>query len=146
MGMREGDRMTGTSEAARIRREYERRAEAIPAGFYGLSKPANYFAHCQDRMPGAHAAGSQWFLPLEGRKIADIGCGTGNWLLEFIQWGAKPENLFGIDLNSPRIGEARHEFPARNYRPAMLRFCRLAIALSIWRASSRLLVRCWTTR
>ena len=50
-------------------------------------------------------------LPLAGRKIADIGCGSGNWLLEFIQWGAQAEDLVGIDLNSGRVEAARSRIP-----------------------------------
>jgi ubiquinone/menaquinone biosynthesis C-methylase UbiE len=103
--------MTGDAEAERIRREYARRAEAIPAGFYDLDKPANYFAHCQIARRSISLLERNGLLPLAGRKIADIGCGAGNWMLEFIQWGAIPEDLFGIDLNSPRIEEARKRVP-----------------------------------
>ena len=35
---------------------------------------------------------------LEEQKILEVGCGTGHWLGEFIKWGARPENLTGIDL------------------------------------------------
>jgi ubiquinone/menaquinone biosynthesis C-methylase UbiE len=41
-------------------------------------------------------------------KILDIGCGSGGWLIDFIRWGAKPENLFGVDLLAERIALARH--------------------------------------
>ena len=103
--------MTGNLEAARILREYERREEAVPAGFYDLDKPANKLAHCQIERRALELLERSGFLPLEGRKIADIGCGTGNWLLEFIQWGAKPGDLFGIDLISGRIEQARRRIP-----------------------------------
>jgi len=103
--------MTSESEAARILREYQRRAEAIPAGFYDLDKPANYFAHCGVARRAIALLARHGLLPLEDRKIADIGCGSGNWLLEFMQWGAKPENLFGVDLNSARIEQARQRVP-----------------------------------
>ncbi len=103
--------MTGDSEAARIQREYERRAETIPAGFYDLNRPANYFAHCQLARRAVSLLERHGFLPLEGRKIADIGCGAGNWLLEFVQWGARPEDLFGIDLSASRAEQARLRLP-----------------------------------
>lgn len=85
--------MTNDSEAARIVREYERRAASIPAGFYALDKPANRFAHARLAQRVRELLGA-----LEGRKIADIGCGAGNWLREFLDCGARPEDLFGIDL------------------------------------------------
>ncbi len=112
MGPDEDARVT---EAARIQREYARREAEIPAGFYDLARPANYFAHCQLARRIAAKLDRADLLPLEGRKIADIGCGTGNWLLEFIQWGARPEDLFGIDLNHGRIEQARTRIPGAHF-------------------------------
>jgi len=48
---------------------------------------------------------------LEGERILEIGCGSGHWLRKFIEWGARPENLFGIDLIKDRITAARHLLP-----------------------------------
>jgi ubiquinone/menaquinone biosynthesis C-methylase UbiE len=50
-------------------------------------------------------------VPLHTRKILEIGCGTGYWLREFIKWGARPENITGIDLLSDRVLEARQLIP-----------------------------------
>jgi ubiquinone/menaquinone biosynthesis C-methylase UbiE len=49
--------------------------------------------------------------PLRGRRIADIGCGDGTWLLEFMQWGADAESLSGLDLSAERIAAARRRIP-----------------------------------
>ena len=108
--------MTSESEAARIQREYQRRTEVIPAGFYDLDRPANYFAHCQLARHIISMLTGGGLLPLDGRKIADIGCGTGNWLLEFVQWGAHAEDLFGIDLNSARVEAARLRIPGAVFK------------------------------
>jgi ubiquinone/menaquinone biosynthesis C-methylase UbiE len=48
---------------------------------------------------------------LKEKRVLDIGCGTGYWLREFLQWGALPENVFGIDLLPERIEEARKLCP-----------------------------------
>ncbi|MGB7846866.1 MAG: class I SAM-dependent methyltransferase, partial [Candidatus Acidiferrum sp.] len=40
---------------------------------------------------------------LEHERVLDVGCGSGFWLRQFIQWGAKPQNLFGVDLLPERI-------------------------------------------
>jgi ubiquinone/menaquinone biosynthesis C-methylase UbiE len=44
---------------------------------------------------------------LQVKKILEIGCGQGHWLREFIKWGARPENITGIDLLSDRVTEAK---------------------------------------
>ena len=49
--------------------------------------------------------------PKPGERILDVGCGRGFWLRQFIQWGAKPENLFGIDLLEERIQEGKQLCP-----------------------------------
>ena len=51
------------------------------------------------------------FFPLENRRILDVGCGTGERLAAFGNWGARPENMFGIDLIPDRICAARKHFP-----------------------------------
>lgn len=50
-------------------------------------------------------------LPLAERTLLDVGCGTGDWLREFIRWGARPEALTGVDLLPARIAEARRLCP-----------------------------------
>jgi len=56
--------------------------------------------------------------PLGERRILDIGCGGGERLHDFQQWGAQPENLFGIDLLPDAIQVARRKFPGLNFQPA----------------------------
>lgn len=51
-------------------------------------------------------------VPLRTKKIFEVGCGTGYWLREFIKWGARPENITGLDLLPDRVAEARTLCPA----------------------------------
>jgi SAM-dependent methyltransferase len=51
------------------------------------------------------------FTSLDTYKILEIGCGTGYWLREFIKWGARPENIAGVDLLSDRVTEAKKLCP-----------------------------------
>jgi len=53
------------------------------------------------------------FASLDAKKILEIGCGTGQWLREFIKWGARPENINGIDLLPDRVAEAKRLSPER---------------------------------
>ena len=51
------------------------------------------------------------FASLKEKKILEVGCGTGQWLREFIKWGALPENVTGIDLLADRVSKARRLCP-----------------------------------
>lgn len=51
------------------------------------------------------------FSPLSGKRILEIGCGTGYWLREFVKWGASPEHVFGVDLILDRTWQARQLCP-----------------------------------
>lgn len=59
---------------------------------------------------------SNGFLPLTDRRILDVGCGSGKVLAGFTQWGAKPENLYGVDLLPDRIEAARRAHPQIHFQ------------------------------
>ena len=48
---------------------------------------------------------------LASKTILEVGCGTGQWLRDFIKWGARPENITGIDLLADRVSKARRLCP-----------------------------------
>jgi ubiquinone/menaquinone biosynthesis C-methylase UbiE len=104
------------AEADRIRAEYERRERDIPSNRYSLNQSVNYFFHtqlCRQMLRQLTAAG--WF-PLRGRTVLDVGCGSGAWLLNFVQWGAAAASVAGIDLSETRISEARSKLPMSDVR------------------------------
>ena len=51
------------------------------------------------------------FFPLENRRILDVGCGSGERLAAFADWGARLDNLFGVDLIPDRIQAGRQNHP-----------------------------------
>jgi ubiquinone/menaquinone biosynthesis C-methylase UbiE len=104
------------SDTARIFAEYERRAREIPADYYAWSREANLMMHTQAVRASIRMLRRDSFFPLSGRRIADIGCGEGTWLLEFMQWGADPNNMLGIDLRPERIERARRRLPHADLR------------------------------
>jgi len=51
------------------------------------------------------------FMPLAGRTILEVGCGSGSWLRQFIRWGATPQNITGLDLRPEAVAIARRLCP-----------------------------------
>jgi ubiquinone/menaquinone biosynthesis C-methylase UbiE len=50
-------------------------------------------------------------MPLAGKRILEVGCGTGKWLRDLIAWGADPETLFGVELLQASAARARRLCP-----------------------------------
>jgi ubiquinone/menaquinone biosynthesis C-methylase UbiE len=103
-------------EIERIRAEYSRRRREIPHDFYAWNRPVNLYIQCQLTKDIVASLAAEGLFPLSGRSVADIGCGTGMWLLEFAQWGADSHSLAGIDLDEDRIAQARRKLPAADLR------------------------------
>jgi ubiquinone/menaquinone biosynthesis C-methylase UbiE len=45
-------------------------------------------------------------MRLGDKQILDVGCGSGQQLLDMESWGARRENLAGIDLIASRVSYA----------------------------------------
>jgi len=97
-------------EETRIRDVYARR-QGSSRGIYSFSNPS-YVLQIQERELELLSMFSHCGVgPLEASKVLEIGCGSGHWLRAFLQWGALPGNVFGIDLLSERIEQARRLCP-----------------------------------
>ena len=97
-------------EVARICEAYTRRQKS-PSGRYSFFDPSHVLL-IQERDSELLAMLYRFGVEsLEGKRILEIGCGTGYWLRAFLQWGAHPENVFGIDLLPERIEQARKLCP-----------------------------------
>jgi SAM-dependent methyltransferase len=94
---------------ARIRAAYGKR-QADDARYSWFNPGHLFIVHERERrlLTLLHRHG---FAPLNSKKILEIGCGTGYWLREFINWGARPENVTGIDLLPERLVKARQLCP-----------------------------------
>lgn len=95
------------AEAERIRQEYRARAERTPYGYYSLSNPAVLFARQSRERAFVRALRRHDLFPLRDRRILDVGCGSGQSLVDFETWGARRSNLAGIDLIPERVRAAR---------------------------------------
>jgi ubiquinone/menaquinone biosynthesis C-methylase UbiE len=98
-------------EEQRVQKVYEERRRIIPADRYSLSNPGNVFLleeRDQHLISGLSRFGC---MPLSEKRILDIGCGHGWQLCKFMKWGARSDNLFGVDLIPDHIERAKSNLP-----------------------------------
>lgn len=95
-------------EEARIQAVYTKRQENI---FYSWFNSSYVFLKQEQERRMLAALEQHGFASLDTMNILEIGCGTGYWLREFIKWGARPENIVGVDLLSDRAAIARQLCP-----------------------------------
>jgi ubiquinone/menaquinone biosynthesis C-methylase UbiE len=103
-------------EIVRIREEYAARARTIPADFYAWHREEIQYWQAGVARVCARLLRESGASPIAEASIADIGCGNGQWLLEFLQWGAVAANLHGIDLLNERVSHARQRLAGTDLR------------------------------
>lgn len=100
-----------TARAAehRLRTAYARRAWDDPR--YAWQTPGYLFL-MHDLARRLLAVLTQHSLrPLSRTTILDVGCGTGYWLRQFVEWGAQPARCTGVDLLPDRLRAAHARCP-----------------------------------
>ena len=91
-------------EEERIREAYSKRTR--DKVLYSCFNPGNLFiTHTRERRL-LQLLQQYGFASLATKKILEIGCGKGYWLREFVRFGARPENIAGIDLIPEDVKEA----------------------------------------
>jgi ubiquinone/menaquinone biosynthesis C-methylase UbiE len=100
-------------EEARIQAAYsKRKANPNYGGLYSLLNPGQLFM-IQGLERGILALLRHYgCTDLKSKTLLEIGCGSGYWLREFIKWGARPENVNGLDLLENRVAEAKRLCPS----------------------------------
>lgn len=105
----QGEAMSVDAEEARIHEAYAKRQTVD--GRYSWFNAGHLFM-MQDREQRLLALlRRHGCVPLETKKILEIGCGTGFWLREFIKWGAHPGHLTGVELLPDRVAHAKQVCP-----------------------------------
>jgi SAM-dependent methyltransferase len=99
------------TETERIREAYLHRNDKIPKDRYSVFQEDNLLLRQQLERGIIGLLKRYGHGYLEREKILEVGCGAGHWLRQFVQWGAEPKNLHGIDLLSDKIDVARYLCP-----------------------------------
>jgi ubiquinone/menaquinone biosynthesis C-methylase UbiE len=96
------------AEENRIRAAYARRKDGDR---YSWLNPGALFIaqHCEQKILALLRRSG--VVSLDSKTILEVGCGTGHWLREYVKWGARPENMTGIDLLPERLAKARRVCP-----------------------------------
>lgn len=85
---------------------------------WDTKNPGNRAILRQRKQMLRHLLEDAGFLPLTGRRILDIGCGSGAVLAGLTTWGAEADHLYGVDLLAERIEAAQRRFPGCHFQQA----------------------------
>jgi SAM-dependent methyltransferase len=91
--------------------EFNRRDQDPASALYEWQNRTHQYFQMQTARALLAALEGENCFPLGDKRMLDIGCGQGGWLLEFARWGASPPNLSGIEINPRRIDLARRRLP-----------------------------------
>ena len=91
------------AEAARIEQAYARRKSG---NLYSRFNPAYLFMVQEREQRFLALLARHGCVALDSKRILEVGCGSGDLLRDFIKWGARPENIVGIELLPERMAEA----------------------------------------
>jgi ubiquinone/menaquinone biosynthesis C-methylase UbiE len=94
-------------DLTRLRAEYAERAKQVEPERYSLFNPAQLFVIQQRQRAVLKCLQGNGFYPLKGRRILELGCGSGGVLLETLSFGAVPVALHGAELLFERLKAAR---------------------------------------
>jgi len=99
------------NEVELIRKRYAERTRDEITQRYSFVRPSVYLS-VQER----ERALMRWIRkfevePLASRRVLEIGCGSGQNLLDFLRFGFRAENLVGNELLADRVEEARRRLP-----------------------------------
>lgn len=110
--------VTATEEARRIRDVYARHQDRWQQTKYRGWMPGNLFTEQEREREMLDLFRRHGHLPLTEQRVLDVGCAAGKTLLTLLRFGARPQNLFGVDVLEREIEEARTIAPHMNFQVA----------------------------
>lgn len=100
------------SEIDEVRERYRRRNPVNDADVYNPLRPDVWQRMHQKQKVILQLFSDLGLTDLTDMKLVEIGCGSGENLLEFLRFGFLPENLTGIELLEDRAAAAAGRLPA----------------------------------
>lgn len=100
------------AEPELVRARYERRRLTGKTSRYDLTEPWVHLAAQEKERAIFDWIRTCDIAPLAERQLVEIGCGTGDDLLQFIRFGFAPDRLVGYELLADRASVARSRLPA----------------------------------
>lgn len=105
------------SEADRIRTYSQSRRSIQEASTWLCNRALTYF-HVQRHRYMLEFLGREGCFPLAGKRILEVGCGSGDFLVDLVRWGSWPEDLAGVDLCPESISDAKRRLSSADVRCA----------------------------
>lgn len=103
------------SDLQRMQREYQaRKTRLAHSNIYSAFNTAGLFLKLQREREILKLLNDTGIDSLKHHKILEIGCGAGGVLVEFLNFGARPRNLYGVDLIPERVREAHNRLSGSN--------------------------------
>lgn len=99
------------AETNLLRERYARSSASGVNGPYSFLDPAVKTVSRERELAIVKWLRTTWHHSIASTSLLEIGCGTGQNLLEFLKLGFNPGNMVGIDLLPDRISEAREKLP-----------------------------------
>lgn len=99
------------SEIEQIIERYQKRKATGSDRRYAFVEPAVYMAVQEKERVLLKWIRSCWIAPVDGKRVIEIGCGSGANLLQLQRLGFRPENLVGNELLAERAATARCQLP-----------------------------------
>lgn len=99
-------------EQDRIRAVYQQWLARERIGAYAWHRPDVILQHAQRHRVAAAMLASTLGPDLSRTRVVDVGCGSGAFLRQLIDWGADPARLVGTEYQPERLELARQRSPA----------------------------------
>lgn len=95
-------------EQQRILVAYQKRKQLLASKtlFFGYESPSHVFRIYERYFVTMQLLKHHGYHPLANLHILDVGCGNGRLLRQFLEWGASPDRLVGVELREEPVQEA----------------------------------------